>query len=142
MVFPVVMYGYESWTIKKAECQRLNAFEVVVLEKTLECLGLQEDQTVNLKETNYEYSLDRLMLKPKLQYSGHLMRRASSFEKILMLGDTEGRWRRGQQKMRWLDDIADTIDMSLSKPQEIVKDRKAWHAAVYGVAKSWTQLND
>ena len=142
MVFPVVMYGYESWTIKKAECQRLNAFEVVVLEKTLECLGLQEDQTVNLKETNYEYSLDRLMLKPKLQYSGHLMRRASSFEKILMLGDTEGRWRRGQQKMRWLDDITDTIDMSLSKPQEIVKDRKAWHAAVYGVAKSWTQLND
>ena len=142
MVFPVVMYGYESWTIKKAECQRLNAFEVVVLEKTLECLGLQEDQTVNLKETNYEYSLDRLMLKPKLQYSGHLMRRASSFEKILMVGDTEGRWRRGQQKMRWLDDIADTIDMSLSKPQEIVKDRKAWHAAVYGVAKSWTQLND
>ena len=130
MFFPVVMYGYESWTIKKAECQRLNAFEVVVLEKTLECLGLQEDQTVNLKETNYEYSLDRLMLKPKLQYSGHLMRRASSFEKILMLGDTEGRWRRGQQKMRWLDDIADTIDMSLSKPQEIVKDRKAWHAAV------------
>ena len=136
------MYGYESWTIKKAECQRLNAFEVVVLEKTLECLGLQEDQTVNLKETNYEYSLDRLMLKPKLQYSGHLMRRASSFEKTLMLGDTEGRWRRGQQKMRWLDDITDTIDMSLSKPQEIVKDRKAWRAAVYGVAKSWTQLND
>ena len=100
MVFPVVMYRYESWAIKKAECQRLNAFEVVVLEKTLECLGLQEDQTVNLKETNFEYSLDRLMLKPKLQYSGHLMRGASSFEKILMLGDTEGRWRRGRQKMR------------------------------------------
>ena len=141
VVFPVVMYGYDSWTIKKAEYQRINAFEVVVLEKTLECLGLQEDQTVNLKETNSEYSLDRLMLKPKLQYSGHLIRRASSFEKILMLGDTEGRWRRGEQ-MRWLDDIADTMDMSLSKPQETVKDRKAWCAAVNGVAKNWTQLSD
>ena len=134
-VFPVVMYGYESWTIKKADCQRTNAFELWCWRRLLRVpwTAMESNRSI-LKEINPEYSLEGLMLK--LQYFGHLMQRTDLLEKILMLGKIEGR-RRGQQRMRWLDGITHSVDMNLSKLQEIVKDRGVWCAAVHGIVKCW-----
>ena len=143
MVFPVVIYGCESWTIKKVECWRIDAFELWCWRRHLRApwTARRPNQSI-LKEISPGCSLEGLMLNLKLQYFGHLMRRADSFEKTLMLGKIEGRRRKGWQRIRWLGGITDSMDINLSKLLEVVKDMEAWRAVAHGVAKSWTWLSN
>ena len=143
MVFPVVMYGCESWTIKKSEHRRIDAFELWYWGRLLRVpwIARRSNQSI-LKEISLGCSLEGLMLKLKLQYFGHLMRRADSLEKTLMLGKIEGRRRRGRQRMRWLDGLTDSMDMGLGRSRDLVMDREAWHAVVHGAAGSRTQLSN